>query len=114
MTKHYLYDTLPYCYNIIIKKSTETYVTSCYKSFYFKKRDEIRRINIYGGDSFIKNFQSFFMTTETKDITYFGRQGSANSKVKVLLLLLKLITEQHIRSDLSNRLYSLFELELFK
>jgi hypothetical protein len=57
------------------------------------------------------------MTIETKDIISFGRQRSANSKVKVLLLLLKLIGEQHIRyirSNLSNRLYSLFELELFK
>jgi hypothetical protein len=89
ITKHYFYDSWPYCYNIIIKKSTETYVTSSYKSFYFKKREEIRRINIYGGDSFIKNFEGFFMTIETKDIISFGRQRSANSKSKSIIVIIK-------------------------
>jgi hypothetical protein len=97
-------------YNIVIRKEGEITVLPCYKSF--RISSEIT-LNIYCGDSFMTGYKDYFIRDLVRDISCFGLQESADLKIKILLELLNLFSG-YSQSDLLNKFYNLFELELFK
>jgi hypothetical protein len=97
-------------YNIVIRKEEEIKVLPFYKSI--RISSEIN-LNIYCGYSFMKGYKDCFISDVIKDISWFGLQQSADLKIKILLELLNLFP-RYSQSDLLNKFYNLFELELFK